>query len=131
MHNELRQLLLSSGFDPALGFLHQQYPGRDALVLDFSELFRAGVDSFVLQLLAAGELTPDSFYYRQTEGCRLSKHSRSIFFKAWAQMRQYWPRATVDMDDQNDWPTTAFSEQVRGQVAVLREYIQTLECAHG
>ena len=131
MHNELRQLLLSSGFDPALGFLHQQYPGREALVLDFSECFRAAVDSFVLQLLTTSQLTPESFYYRETEGCRMNKDSRSIFFKSWAQFRHYWPRTTQDLENQKTWPTTSFAEQVRGQIAVLRDYIQKLECANG
>jgi CRISPR-associated protein Cas1 len=129
MHSELQPLLLSSGLDPALGFLHQQYPGREALILDFSELYRAAVDTFVLQLLASKQLDTDSFFYREVDGCRLNKQSRPVFFQAWADFRHHWPRATCS-DLQEDRPTTPFNEQVRGHIAQLREFIQKQESSN-
>jgi len=90
--SEIRQTLLIEGFDPSLGFLHQEYPGREALALDFLEIFRGGVDDFILQWLAATKLDKSSFYYREKEGCRLARKTRPLFYQAWAGRREEWPR---------------------------------------
>jgi len=130
LHSELRQVLIASGFDPSLGFLHQDYPGREALVLDFSEIFRSGVDYFVLNLINDERLDESSFYFREADGCRLSKAARPLFFKAWAQYRDNWPRPLVENDDIADWPTAPLREQVGGQLSLVREYMGTLEERH-
>ncbi|EIJ36058.1 CRISPR-associated endonuclease Cas1 [Thiothrix nivea] len=52
------------------------------LALDVLEIFRSSVDLFATNRLA--ELTPESFYYRETEGCRLSKAARPLFYREWA-----------------------------------------------
>ncbi len=127
MHSELRQVLIASGSDPSLGFLHQDYPGREALVLDFSEIFRSGVDYFALGLVQGDVLDTQSFYYREADGCRLAKAARPVFFQAWAQYRDNWPRATADKSEADQWPTAPLREQVGGQVALLRKYMATLE----
>ena len=128
MQSELQPVLVSSGLDPALGFLHQEYPGRDALLLDFTELYRAAVDGFVLQLLASDQLSSDHFYYREAEGCRLSKEARPIFYKAWANFRRHWPRSwALSSDLYKDGATAPFNEQVRGRIAQFREFLQAQE----
>ncbi|PWQ98147.1 CRISPR-associated endonuclease Cas1 [Leucothrix pacifica] len=126
--SEVNQSLLASGFDPSLGFLHQDTPGRESLVLDFVEIFRSAVDSFALQWLAEAPLDDSSFYYRQKEGCRLSKASRPLFFKAWSQYRYEWPRPILN-DDATvesiiDWPRAEIREVINGQIMQWRELLK-------
>lgn len=128
--SEVHQLLIASGLDPSLGFLHQDTPGRESLVLDFVEIFRSGVDSFALQWLAEAELDDSSFYYRQKEGCRLSKASRPLFFKAWSQYRYDWPRPVlndtlgIDAINISDWPRADIREVINGQIMQWREVLK-------
>lgn len=124
LFSEVRQAMLIEGFDPSLGFLHQDYPGREALPLDFIEIFRTGVDSFVLQWLA--ETTPDatSFFYREKDGCRLSKAIRPVFFQAWAQYRDRWPRFDSTGASKQQAP---IKELLLGQTAQAHQYLIKLE----
>ena len=126
--SDIRQALLTSGFDPSLGFLHQDAPGRESLTLDFTEIFRSGVDSFVLTWIATQELDDSSFYYRAEEGCRLSKEARPKFFGAWAAYREEWQRPFLNAQQRaDDWPTCHLPEQINGQIAKTREFMKTLE----
>ncbi|MFZ1342878.1 CRISPR-associated endonuclease Cas1 [Thiothrix eikelboomii] len=117
---EIRQVLLSEGLDPAFGFLHQPYPARDSLALDVLEIFRSGVDVFALGLLS--ELNPDEFYYREQEGCRLSKVARPVFYQDWAVFRSVWPRPLQAMTSVLE--TATLREQVRGQVSQMRKVME-------
>lgn len=123
---EIHQLIIASGLDPSLGFLHQDTPGRESLVLDFTELFRAGVDSFVLQWLAQTKLDESSFYYREQQGCRLSKSARPMFYNAWSAWREQWPRAITSepITDIEQWPNATLREQITGQIMVWREQLK-------
>jgi len=85
----VRRQVNSSGLDPALGFLHEMAPARDALSLDLMEPLRANVDQFVLSLLDQ-ILTPDDFTSIDNEGCRLRKETRSLFYSAWEVASQNW-----------------------------------------
>jgi CRISPR-associated protein Cas1 len=49
---EVHQGVMAAGLDPSLGFLHQAAPGRESMVLDFTEVFRCAVDHFVLAWIA-------------------------------------------------------------------------------
>ncbi len=95
---EIRQAILTFGLDPSLGFLHKDYPGREGLALDLCEPYRSGVDALVIDLIFGGELTPRNFYYRDQEGCRLSKEARPVFYQAWADHRAAWPRYDKDTE---------------------------------
>nr|CAA6830868.1 MAG: CRISPR-associated protein Cas1 [uncultured Thiotrichaceae bacterium] len=143
MGAEVRQAVISQGLDPALGFLHQDYPGRESLVLDVTEIFRAGVDDFMLRWLHDAELDEGSFYFRDDTGCRLSKVARPLFYKAWGASRYRWPRPfesggeydLVDEDDADipmevtepEWPVAWLPEILNGQVMQLREYMKRLD----
>jgi len=125
---EVHQLIIAAGLDPSLGFLHQDSPGRESLVLDFTEIFRASVDSFVLQWLVETELDESSFYFRDKEGCRLSKTTRPLYFKAWADYRQKWRRAIAPKDGINTLENLSESplrEQITGHIINLPKTLRT------
>lgn len=126
---EIHQRLIASGLDPSLGFLHQDTPGRESLVLDFIEIFRSGVDSFALQWLATTELDESSFYFREEQGCRLSKATRPLFFKAWADYRQQWQQAVPEnpTDKIEEWQTGQLNEQIMWQIMQWREHLKTTQ----
>ncbi len=124
--NGIRQ----AGLDPSLGFLHRDYPGRESLALDFTEIFRAGVDCFVLALLQSEKIDSDSFYYRKKEGCRLSKAARPIFYQSWAQYREQWPRLDNWSIEKSEIRCGFLREHINGQVAEARSFMKQLEKKH-
>lgn len=126
MLGEVRHAVLQAGFDPALGFLHQDYPGRESLPLDVLETFRAIVDAFVLGWLQNTPLDKGSFYYREAEGCRLSKATRPAFYAAWANLRQHCPRPFADSASA-EWPHATLPEIINGQVMRLRELLKSVD----
>ena len=127
LHAELRQGLIATGFDPSLGFLHQDYPGRESLALDFAEIFRSGVDYFVLNFILHESIDAHSFYYREEEGCRLSKAARPVFFQAWAQFREDWPDTPPTDIDADKRSTLSISRLALRQGSLFRDYISTLD----
>jgi CRISPR-associated protein Cas1 len=136
--SEVRQAVLRAGFDPSLGFLHQDYPGRESLALDFVELFRSGVDHFVLNWLYNTTLDKASFYYRKDEGCRLSKATRPLFFTAWAEYREQWPRPEQSREEEKDKEreeselnTASLRELLNGQTARFSAFMKQQEEKRG
>ena len=90
LFSEIRKMVAIRGLDPALGFLHAPYPGRESLVLDIAEPLRPGVDAFVLKII--GQLmTPRHFTNSGAEGCRISKDGRKLYFSAWDEWKKEWP----------------------------------------
>ena len=116
---EVHQGVMALGLDPSLGFLHQPVPGREAMVLDLTEVFRCGVDHFVLSWIDPAGPNPADYYYRDGEGCRLSKAARPRYFGAWAQARTAWPYP-LGGPDHDDWPAGPLREQVHGWIERLR-----------
>ncbi|MCX7093895.1 MAG: CRISPR-associated endonuclease Cas1 [Methylobacter sp.] len=131
--SEIRQVLISEGLDPAFGFLHQPVAGREALVLDFTELFRGAVD--FAQYLFIDRLSPEDFTYSHEHGCRLNKTARPGFYGLWSEFREQCP--CINPHHLEDKPNTGFpstelcftplAEQIRGKVAVFRELLKTQE----
>jgi len=121
---DVRQVLVSEGLDPALGFLHQPRSGRDSLMLDLLEPFRSGVDVFSLELLQ--QLEPSDFSYHKQQGCRLNKKKRGLFFAMWSQYRQKWPKL-VDMEGEKASANYRYSpvqEQLRGEIMQFRKIME-------
>ncbi len=122
--SEVRQTILMEGLDPSLGFLHQDYPGRESLALDFMEIFRTGVDDFVLRWITSSSLDSSSFFYRKENGCRLSKSIRPLYFQAWAEQREAWPRFDSTGERGQRRP---IRELLLGQTARARKRLTKLE----
>lgn len=73
------------GFDPYLGFYHQDRYGRPSLALDLMEEFRPLIaDSTVLRLFNRGQLGAEDFY-RAGAGFALRKKARKTVITAYEQ----------------------------------------------
>lgn len=125
--SEVRQGVLINGFDPSLGFLHQDCAGRESLALDILEMFRAGADAFVLRWIKDTKLSSDNFYYRKTEGCRMSKVTRPLFFQAWAQYRDNWPTLSRQEQGGNSIRYGSIRETINGRMAETRDFMKKQE----
>ena len=120
--SELRQILISEGLDPAFGFLHQPVAGREALVLDFTELFRGTID-FAMYFLIQ-QLSPTDFSYHEANGCRLNKPARPIYFKGWSEFREQCPRFSNKDETIEFIPLV---EQIRGKIMRFRALMKTVD----
>ncbi len=123
---EIHQGVMALGLDPSLGFLHQPVPGRESMVLDLTEIFRCGVDHFVLGWLPPAGPRQTDWYYRDTEGCRLSKAARPGFFEAWSLVRGRWPYPLGDAA-QPEWPHGTLREQIHGWIERLRAEMKAID----
>ncbi|MGO9569892.1 MAG: CRISPR-associated endonuclease Cas1 [Desulfomonilaceae bacterium] len=85
--NTLQSLLDGVGFDPFLGFFHEEDYGRPSLALDLVEPFRAPVvDRFTVRLFNLGILKPTDFVLDQEGGLCLSKQALRTFFQQWESL---------------------------------------------
>lgn len=72
-YNLISIRLISFGFEPSIGFLHQPFRSHNALSSDFMELFRADVNEFVWSLfhekkLESSDFTKKNGVYLKYEG---------------------------------------------------------------
>ncbi|WP_336248938.1 CRISPR-associated endonuclease Cas1 [Stomatohabitans albus] len=80
---EMTVSLLSVGFDPYQGLLHEPRFNRAALALDMMEEFRPlVVDSTVVKLVNTGVATPDKFQYRG-DGCIMKPGMKKDLLRAY------------------------------------------------
>ncbi len=122
---EIHQCVMAAGLDPSLGFLHQPAAGRESMVLDLTEIFRAGVDHFALSHIDPAGPDQADFYYREAEGCRLSKAARPGFFGPWARRRDDWPYPLGNTGGEAS-PSGALREQINGWIERLRAEMKRL-----
>jgi CRISPR-associated protein Cas1 len=77
------------GLDPAVGFLHDDRPGRLSLALDLMEELRTPVvDRLVLALINRGQLGPGDFQGDSAGGWRLSDAARKTFLVKYQEAKQ-------------------------------------------
>jgi CRISP-associated protein Cas1 len=77
------------GLDPAVGYLHEDRPGRLGLALDLMEELRAPVvDRLVLALVNRGQLKGSDVAPSEQEGFLLSKEGRKVFVTAYRQAQK-------------------------------------------
>jgi CRISPR-associated protein Cas1 len=74
IHNLITVRLLSFGFEPSIGFLHQPFRSHNALASDLMELFRADINEFVFDLFEQKKLESSDF--TQKNGAYLKYDSR-------------------------------------------------------
>jgi CRISPR-associated protein Cas1 len=87
--NDVCSALLAVGLDPAVGFLHQDRPGRPSLGLDLMEEFRAPfADRAVLALLNRGQVQDADFDRDSTGALRLKDQARRTVLVHWQERRK-------------------------------------------
>ncbi|NNM52175.1 MAG: CRISPR-associated endonuclease Cas1 [Pseudomonadales bacterium] len=94
LHVDAVRSLTVAGFDPALGFYHAPYHGRESLACDVVELMRAHVDVWVWRLFAEGILRQEYFSY-ESQGdrpCLLGKQGREVFYIEYEKKACLWRR---------------------------------------
>lgn len=87
--NDVCSALLATGLDPAVGFLHQERPGRPSLGLDLMEEFRAPfADRAVLALLNRDQIGDDDFERDGSGAVRLKAEARKTVLVHWQERRK-------------------------------------------
>lgn len=88
MHN-CAAALSGVGLDPAVGFLHEERPGRLSLALDLMEELRIPVvDRLVISLLNRGQLGPDDFLEEAGGGWKLTDPARKQFLSSFQEAKE-------------------------------------------
>jgi CRISPR-associated protein Cas1 len=72
LESQVRIQLVSDGFDPTRGIMHETREGSSAFVFDMMEPERPNVDRAVLNFLKANPLHPADFTIRADGVCRLN-----------------------------------------------------------
>ncbi|MBZ4413538.1 type I-C CRISPR-associated endonuclease Cas1c [Myxococcus sp. XM-1-1-1] len=81
--------LAGVGLDPAVGFLHEDRPGRLSLALDLMEELRAPVvDRLVFSLVNRGQLKPEDFKEEAAGAVMLRDEARKAFLVAYQAAKQ-------------------------------------------
>ncbi len=87
--NDICSALLAVGLDPAVGFLHEDRPGRPSLGLDLMEEFRAPfADRAVLALLNREQLRDSDFERDGSGALRLKEQARRTVLVHWQERRK-------------------------------------------
>jgi CRISP-associated protein Cas1 len=72
LETQVRRQIVASGLDPAIGYLHGSYGGKQALVFDLMEPMRPVVDLKVLQFMQRETFAPGDFVLLDDGVCRLN-----------------------------------------------------------
>lgn len=87
--NDVCSAVLAVGLDPAVGFLHQERPGRPSLGLDLMEEFRAPfADRAVLALLNREQIRSADFERDGAGSLRLKDSARRTVLVHWQERRK-------------------------------------------
>lgn len=91
------------GLDPAVGYLHEERPGRLCLALDLMEELRcAMVDRLMLSLVNRGQLGVEDFVEEAALGIRLKDEARKRVLVAYQESKQVEVRH-VYLDQMTVW----------------------------
>ncbi len=91
---EVARALLHRGFDARIGLIHGLRYGRESLVLDVVEEFRAPmVDRFTLRVLNRGQFKVEDFETQPDRAVRLSQEARRRYLELWEEMLSERARA--------------------------------------
>jgi len=81
--SQATQLVIQTGLDPQIGFLHTLSQDRDSFSLDIIEPARAKLDAWVHTLLKEQGLLKPGMFEQSDESVRLTKEGRTLFYPAW------------------------------------------------
>jgi CRISPR-associated protein Cas1 len=89
LEHDVRGALYASSFDPAVGFLHRDRPGRPGLALDLMEELRPVLaDRLALSLVNLRQVAPDGFHTEQSGAVLMSDDTRKTVIVAYQQRKQ-------------------------------------------
>jgi CRISPR-associated protein Cas1 len=118
--NELSALLDALGFDPWLGFYHDQKNHRPALALDLMEPLRHDlVDRMVLKMVNRRQVQTSDFMGSEANGFRLSRDGWKTFIHAWETMMQMTSGPDANRQSQR--------QQLQGMVQQFRLRLSALD----
>jgi CRISPR-associated protein Cas1 len=83
-YNIITTRLLSFGFEPAIGYLHEAYRGHNALASDFMEFFRADINHFVIIVFKNNTLTTRDFIRKN--GVFLNQNGKKKLWKIFSDL---------------------------------------------
>lgn len=112
------------GFDPYVGFMHTDRPGRKSLALDLVEEFRALMcDRFVLSAINKRIVTESDFFRREDGAVMLTDNGRRNFLGAW-QKRKYEQITHPFLNEKVEWGMLPYVQSM-----LLARYIRgDLDC---
>ena len=87
--HDCRSALEAHGFDPQVGLLHTDRPGRAGLALDLMEELRPVLaDRLALSLVNRRQIGADDFILEEAGGVRLTDDSRKRVLVAWQERKR-------------------------------------------
>ncbi len=92
-YNLISVKLISYGFEPSIGFMHQAFRSHNALSSDFMELFRADINAFVFRLFDEKKLTSSDF--TKKGGVYLKYEARR---KIWGYFKPFNQKLQKELD---------------------------------
>ena len=89
LHHDVASALESVGLDPAVGFLHQDRPGRNSLALDLMEELRPVLaDRLVLTLINRLQVKKDGFRKTESGAVMMNDNTRKQLLIAWQNRKR-------------------------------------------
>jgi CRISP-associated protein Cas1 len=86
--HDVAAALETVGLDPAVGYLHEDRPGRPGLALDLMEELRAFVaDRLALSLINRRQITPDGFRRTESGAVLMEDATRKEVLVAWQKRK--------------------------------------------
>lgn len=119
----------SAGLDPAVGFLHEDRPGRLSLALDLMEELRVpAVDRLVLALINRRQVSAGDVVADPLGGWRLSDAGRKAFIVAWHDAKREQVRHPF-LESDTTWQRVPFlqalllARHLRGEMDVYPPFL--------
>jgi len=104
VYNLISVKLLSFGFEPSIGFLHQPFRSHNALASDFMELFRADINEFIFELFDKKKVVASDF--TKKGGVYLKYETRR---KVWGYFKPFNQKLQKELDKE----ITNFREMIK------------------
>src|SRR3546814_5076903 len=105
--HDCRSGLESVGFDPQVGFLHADRPGRASLALDVMEELRPVLaDRLALTLINRGQIKADDFIIDEGGAVSLTEDGRKTVLVAWQDRKKRDLRHPLDRKSTRLTPVT-------------------------